>query len=46
MLQIHGHSVTYRIAVGPYQERKIFTLQTLAYCVLNNKIAKSTIKAG
>ncbi len=30
MLQIHGHSITYRIAVGPYQGRKVFTLQTLA----------------
>ena len=30
MLQIHGHSITYRMAVGPYQGRKVFTLQTLA----------------
>ena len=25
-----GHSVSYRIAVGPHQGRKAFTLQTLA----------------
>ena len=30
MLQIHGHSITYRMAVGPYQGRKVLTLQTLA----------------
>ena len=24
-----GHSITYRIAVGPHQGRKVFTLQTL-----------------
>lgn len=29
MEQLYGHSVTYRIAVGPHQGRKIFTLQTL-----------------
>ena len=27
--QWHGYSVTYRIAVGPQQGRKVFTLQTL-----------------
>lgn len=27
--QLHGHSITYRIAVGPQQGRKVFTLQTL-----------------
>lgn len=26
--QVHGHSITYRIAVGPQQGRKVFTLQT------------------
>jgi hypothetical protein len=29
MHQLHGSSVTYRIAVGPRQGRKVFTLQTL-----------------
>jgi hypothetical protein len=30
MLQIHGYSITYRIATGKQQGRKVFTLQT--YC--------------
>ncbi len=29
MDQLLGHSITYRIAVGPQQGRKVFTLQTL-----------------
>jgi hypothetical protein len=29
MHQLHGSSVTYRVAVGPRQGRKVFTLQTL-----------------
>ncbi|MFT5573984.1 MAG: hypothetical protein ACI9FR_002920 [Cryomorphaceae bacterium] len=29
MHQLHGSSVTYRIAVGPRQGRKVFTLQTM-----------------
>lgn len=29
LTQLHGHSVTYRIAAGPHQGRKVFTLQTL-----------------
>jgi hypothetical protein len=29
MNQLLGHSITYRIAVGPQQGRKVFTLQTL-----------------
>ncbi len=29
MQQLYGHSVSYRIAVGPHQGRKVFTLQTL-----------------
>ncbi len=29
MSQIHGHSTTYRIAVGAQQGQKVFTLQTL-----------------
>lgn len=27
-----GHSIAYRIAVGPQQGRKVFTLQTLPAC--------------
>ena len=30
MLQIHGYSITYRIATGKQQGRKAFTLQTVA----------------
>jgi hypothetical protein len=29
MDQLRGHSIAYRIAVGPQQGRKVFTLQTL-----------------
>ncbi len=29
MNQLQRHSITYRIAVGPHQGRKVFTLQTL-----------------
>ncbi len=29
MNQLQGHSITYRIAVGPHQGRKVFTLQIL-----------------
>ena len=32
MEQLCGHSITYRIAVGPQQGRKVFTLQTLPAC--------------
>jgi len=32
MEQLLGHSITYRIAVGPQQGRKVFTLQTLPAC--------------
>jgi hypothetical protein len=30
MLQIHGYSITYRIATGKQQGRKVFTLQTIS----------------
>ena len=30
--QLLGHSITYRIAVGPHAGRKVFTLQTLPDC--------------
>jgi hypothetical protein len=32
MGQLLGSSITYRIAVGPQQGRKVFTLQTLPAC--------------
>ena len=32
MSQLFGHSITYRIAVGPQAGRKVFTLQTLPTC--------------
>ena len=30
--QLLGHSITYRVAVGPQRGRKVFTLQTLPAC--------------
>jgi hypothetical protein len=27
MQQVHGHSITYPIAIGPQQGKKVFTLQ-------------------
>ena len=33
MNQLLGHSITYRIAVGPQAGRKVFSLQTLPACV-------------
>jgi len=32
MSQLCGHSITYRIGVGPQAGRKVFTLQTLPAC--------------
>ncbi len=32
MMQLLGHSITYRIVVGPQAGRKVFTLQTLPAC--------------
>jgi hypothetical protein len=36
MDQLLEHSITYRIAVGPQQGRKVFTLQTLPDCESDN----------
>ena len=36
-----GSSISYRIAVGPQQGRKVFTLQTLPDCQTDNPIAGS-----
>nr|WP_197685636.1 hypothetical protein [Halomonas subglaciescola] len=32
MPDLVGHSITYRIAVGPHRGRKVFTLQTMPTC--------------
>jgi hypothetical protein len=29
MQQLYGHSITYRIAIEPQQDRKVFTLQSI-----------------
>lgn len=49
--QLLGHSITYRIAVGPQQGRKVFTLQTLparddAYGDALGKAAGFSLHAG
>jgi hypothetical protein len=36
-----GSSITYRIAVGPQQGRKVFTLQTLPDCQSDNPFSSS-----
>jgi hypothetical protein len=48
-----GHSISYRIAVGPQQGRKVFTLQTLPDCRSDNpvehtlgKVAGFSLHAG
>ncbi len=53
MKQLLGSSITYRIAVGPQQGRKVFTLQTLPDCRPDNpfvdtvgKVAGFTLHAG
>jgi len=39
MDQLRGHSITYRIAVGPQQGRKVFTLQKL--CGIEESFSES-----
>jgi len=39
MKQLLGSSITYRIAVGPQQGRKVFTLQTLPDCESDNPLS-------
>lgn len=53
MNQLLGHSITYRIAVGPRAGRKVYTLQTLPACDLNEqygdavgKVAGFSLHAG
>jgi hypothetical protein len=51
MDQLLGHSITYRIAVGPQQGRKVFTLQTLPawlhlYTNLNSEFVSEGAPVG
>jgi hypothetical protein len=46
MQQLIGCSVSYRIAVGPQQGRKVFTLQTLPAAVEDDRYAQVAIEAG
>ncbi len=52
MNQLLGSSITYRIATGPQQGRKVFTLQTLPNCVgeqltsMVGKVAGFSLHAG
>ena len=53
MSQLLGHSITYRIAGGPQQGRKVFTLQTLpgddpyeSTTVTAGKVAGFSLHAG
>ena len=44
--QLLGSSITYRIAVGPQQGRKVFTLQTLPDCRADNPCAHTVGKVA
>ena len=44
MNQLLGSSITYRIAMGPQQGRKVFTLQTLPDCRPDNPRAHTVGK--
>ena len=46
MNQLLGSSITYRIAVGPQQGRKVFTLQTLPDCRAENPLAHTVGKVA
>jgi len=46
MQQLYGHSVTYRIAVGPHQGRKVFALQTLPPLVGGEDLGQAAKVAG
>jgi hypothetical protein len=41
MHHLLGHSITYRIAVGPQQGRKVFTLRTLPDCGSDDPCART-----
>lgn len=44
--QLLGSSITYRIAVGPQQGRKVFTLQTLPNLKSDNPFSSSVGEAA
>ena len=46
MNQLLGHSITYRISVGPQQGRKVFTLQTLPTCDPEDQFADTLGKVA
>ena len=46
MSHLLGSSITYRIAVGPQQGRKVFTLQTMPDCRPDNLIAHTVGKVA
>lgn len=46
MAQLLGHSITYRIAIGPQAGRKVFTLQTLSACALEDEFGDMVGKAA
>jgi len=46
MDQLLGHSITYRIAVGPQAGRKVFTLQTLPACDPEESFGDTLGKVG
>ena len=46
MAHLQGHSITYRIAVGPHQGRKVFTLQTLPACDPDDPLADTVGKTA
>ena len=46
MSQLLGHSITYRIAVGPQAGRKVFTLQTLPACNLEDQFGDTVGKVA
>ena len=46
MQQLYGYSVTYRIALGPHQGRKIFTLQTLPPLAESKGLGQAAKLAG
>ena len=41
MHHLLGHSITYRIAVGPQQGRKVLTLQALSDCGADDPFART-----
>ena len=46
VLQIHGYSMTYRIATGKQQVRKVFTLQVIAPMAEQGLAACFSLHAG